>query len=84
MFMQLAFPKIHPVCHNIVNGIKPGSNSKKTYKHAAEIENVNTIVERRSKITRNKQSKTLFLSSFDPCSSIVKIVFDCRLSGVVS
>ena len=27
------------------------------------------------------QSKTLFLSIFDPCSSLV--VFDCRLSGVV-
>ena len=23
-------------CHNIANGIKPGSNSKKTYKHAAD------------------------------------------------
>ena len=28
------------------------------------------------------QSKTLFLASFDPRSSIVKSVFDCRLSGV--
>ena len=27
--------------------------------------------------------KTLFLSSFDPCSSIVNSVFDCNLSGVV-
>ena len=30
------------------------------------------------------QSKTLFLASFDPCSSIVKSVCDCRLSGVVT
>ena len=30
------------------------------------------------------QSKTLFLAIFDQCSSIVKSVFDCRLSGVVS
>ena len=30
------------------------------------------------------QSKTLFLAIFDPCSSIVKSVFDCRLSGVIS
>ena len=29
------------------------------------------------------QSKTLFLSIFDPRSSIVDNVFDCRLSGVV-
>ena len=26
--------KVHPACHNIANGIKPGSNSKKTDKHA--------------------------------------------------
>ena len=29
------FSKVHPACHNIVNRIKPGSNSKKTEKHAA-------------------------------------------------
>ena len=28
MFMQMDFSKVHPTCHNIVNGIKPGSNSK--------------------------------------------------------
>ena len=28
------------------------------------------------------QSKTLFLTIFDPRSSIVKSVFDCRLPGV--
>ena len=26
------FSKVHPACHNIVNGIKPGSNSKRTSK----------------------------------------------------
>ena len=31
-----------------------------------------------------RQSKTLFLAIFDPRSSIIKSVFDCRLSGVVS
>ena len=36
MFMQLFFSKVHPACHNIVNGFKPGSNSKKTDKHAAD------------------------------------------------
>ena len=30
-----------------------------------------------------KQSKTLFLAIFDPRSSIVKSVFDCRQSGVL-
>ena len=35
MFMQMAFSKVHPVCHNIANGIKPGSDSKKTDNHAA-------------------------------------------------
>ena len=33
--MQMVFFKVHPACHSIVNGIKPGSNSKKTVKHAA-------------------------------------------------
>ena len=28
--------KIHPKCDNIVNGIKPGSNSKTTDEHAVE------------------------------------------------
>ena len=30
------FSKVHPVCHNVANGIKPGSDSKKTDKHAAD------------------------------------------------
>ena len=29
------------------------------------------------------QSKTLFLALFDPRASIVKSIFDCRLSGVM-
>ena len=29
MFMQLVFSKVHLACHNMVNGIKPGSNSKR-------------------------------------------------------
>ena len=36
MFMQLVCSKVHPACHSIVNGIKPGSYSKKTDKHAAD------------------------------------------------
>ena len=36
MFMQLVFSQVHTACHNIVNGNKPGSNSKKTDKHAAD------------------------------------------------
>ena len=28
--------KVHPACHNIANGIEPGSNSKTTDTHAAE------------------------------------------------
>ena len=32
MFMQMVLS----ACHNSVNGIKPGSNSKKTDKHAAD------------------------------------------------
>ena len=31
------FAKVHPVCHNIANRITPGSNSKKTDKHAAKL-----------------------------------------------
>ena len=35
------------------------------------------------RLTGNKwQSKALFLEIFDPCLSIVKNVFDCRLSRV--
>ena len=36
MFMQMVFSKVHPACHSIVNGIKPGSNFKKTDKHAVD------------------------------------------------
>ena len=32
----IVFSKVHPACHNIVNGIKPGSNSIKTDKRAAD------------------------------------------------
>ena len=28
------FSKVHPACHNNVNGIEPGSDSKKTDTHA--------------------------------------------------
>ena len=31
------FSKVHPACHNIVNGIKPGSDSKNTDQHAVYI-----------------------------------------------
>ena len=34
--MQMVFSKVNPACHSIVNGIKPGSNSIKTDKHAAD------------------------------------------------
>ena len=32
--MQMVFSKVNPAYHSIVNGIKRGSNSKKTDKHA--------------------------------------------------
>ena len=32
---------------------------------------------------RQMAIKALFLTIFDPCSSIVKSVFDCRLPGVL-
>ena len=38
--MQMVFFKVHPACQNIANGIKPGSNSKKTDKHAADCSKV--------------------------------------------
>ena len=34
--MQMVFSKVHPAWLSIVNGIEPGSNSKKTDKHAAD------------------------------------------------
>ena len=36
MIMQMVFSEVFPACHDIANGIKPGSNSKKTEKHAAD------------------------------------------------
>ena len=30
------FSKVPQACHNIVNGIKPGSDSRKTHKHAVD------------------------------------------------
>ena len=61
----------------------------------AEIENVNTIDECRSKLVRNRvsiaicrltgdkwQMKTLSLAIFYLRSAIVKSVFDCHISGV--
>ena len=46
-----------------------------------------TIDKRRSKIYCNRvfdcHLSILFLSIFDPRSSIVKMVFDCRLPGVI-
>ena len=30
------FSKVHPACHNIANGIKPGSDSRKNDKHAVD------------------------------------------------
>ena len=37
MSMQLVLSKVQPACHSIVNGIKPGSDSRKTVKHAVEL-----------------------------------------------
>ena len=34
--VQTSLPKVHLACHNIANGIKPGSDSKKTDKHDAD------------------------------------------------
>ena len=34
--MQMVLSKAHPACQSIVNGIKPGSNSQKTDKHAVD------------------------------------------------
>ena len=36
MVMQIVFSEVNPACHNIVTGIKPGSNSKETDKYAAD------------------------------------------------
>ena len=32
----MVFSKVHPACHNIANGIKPGSYSKKNDRHASD------------------------------------------------
>ena len=33
---DVLFSKVHPACHSIANGIKPGSIFKKTDRHAAD------------------------------------------------
>ena len=71
------------------------NRSEQNHTRLAAIENINTIDERRSKITRKRvsiaicrltggkwQSKTLYLVIFDSRSSIVNSVFDCRLLGM--
>ena len=35
-YAKFFFSKVHPAGHNIANVIKPGSNSKKTDKHAVD------------------------------------------------
>ena len=35
--MQMVFSKVHPVCHSIVNGIKPGSMHDVTRESAAAV-----------------------------------------------
>ena len=52
--MQLVFSKVYPASHNIVNDIKPGSDSKNADKHAfvshvsflSFTSHINCIVER--------------------------------------
>ena len=34
--MQMVLSKVHSACHSIVDGIKPGNNSKKTDKYAED------------------------------------------------
>ena len=74
-----------------ISSISTVSCLKRNHTGKAAIENVNTIDERDqtyletvfSIVSGDKwQSKTLFLAIFDPSLSIVKSVFDCRLSGV--
>ena len=47
MFMEMVFSKVYPACHNIANGIKPGSKSKKTDKHVADCSNAGCMLGRK-------------------------------------
>ena len=42
-FHAIVFTKVNPTSRNIANGIKPGSNSKMTDKHATCTECSNTV-----------------------------------------
>ena len=59
--MQLVFSKVHPACHSIVNGIKPGSNSKKTDKHAADCSKAVLIYVRCISCSYNNVTKSIRL-----------------------
>ena len=57
--MQMVFSKVHPACHSIVNGIKPGSNSKKTDKHAAGMLGCKVIYVRCISCSYNNVAKSI-------------------------
>ena len=48
------FSKVHSMCHNIAIGIKPGSESKKTDKHAVDCLKVRKT---HTTITRHQEGK---------------------------
>ena len=61
----------------------PGRRQSKTPILSRNVDQKSLETECSIAICRDKwQSKTLFLSNFDPRSSIVDSVFECRLSGV--
>ena len=73
------------VIHRISN-ITPGRRQSQTLIPSTNVDQKSLETEFSNAICRSIgdkcQSKTLFLTIFDPRSSIAKSVFDCRLPGV--
>ena len=79
--------KIHQIYHSVDSFcITPGRRQSKTPILSRNVDQKSLETEFSIAICRHTgdkwQSKTLFLSIFDPRSSIVDSVFDCRLPGV--
>ena len=73
-------------CVTIISNITPGRRQSQTVIPSTNVDQKSLETEFSNAICRSIgdkcQSKTLFLTIFDPRSSIAKSVFDCRLPGV--
>ena len=83
----LLVQKSHNLALSNVFMYTPGRRKSKTSILSLNVDKKSLEMEFSNAICRQLgdkwQSKTLFLAIFDPCSSIVKSVFDCHIPGVM-